>query len=59
MGQSIGIDPVKKGLRIDPRAVECIADAHDVGVVFFGERMNLGIEEAVRIDKRLDGSLKF
>ena len=59
MRQMIGVDPVKKALRIDPRAVECIADAHDVGVVLFGERMNLGIKEAVRIDKRLDRGLKF
>ena len=59
MGQLIGIDPIKKSMRIDPRAVKGIADTHDVRIMFLGERMNLRVEKPIRIDKCLNGSLKL
>ena len=39
----VGIDPIKKIIRVCPREVVGIADSEDVGVVLFRKGMNLFI----------------
>jgi len=59
VGELVCVDSVEEGVGVGPGVVEGIANAHEVGVVLFGEGVHLLIKAAVRVDKGLDGGIKL
>ena len=59
VGQLIGVDAVEEPLGVGPGEVEGVADAHEGGVVLFGEGVDFPVKAAVGVDEGVNGGIKF